>query len=462
MNKSPLTACLTALLLTACTQAPEPADDFDTDVIGIAERHLSADFWLSQARQADALLMDSTAIAAFNADAFARDDTMVALTELPAELPGALVHEMISGISKRSSYDRFLPDGRALNDADYATYAAALNLDALPETITPEFGLIVRRTDMRTFPTLDRVISGESSADLDRFQEHGLFPGEAVAILHQSADGGWLFVQSYNYAAWIEKDHVATGSRDEVLGFVAETDFLLVTGSKVHTNYDPQLPAVSEVQLDMGVRLPVFGASKVGHNLRGQNPYASHVVQLPTRTADGGLQFEYALIARSQDVRRGYLPYTRGNVIRQAFKFLGERYGWGHSYNGRDCTGFVSEVYKTFGIFMPRNSGDQGSSVIGDNARFADDTSFDDKRAVVDKLQIGALLYLPGHVAMYIGEDNGEPYIIHDVAGLSYIDGDDNYYRGLLHGVSVTPLLPLRLNEETRYLDRIYNIKTIR
>ena len=297
MSKSSLIACLSTLLLAACTQAPEPADDFDTDVIGIAERHLSADFWISRAPQADTLLMDSAAIAAFNADAFARDDTMVALTELPAQLPGTTVHEMISGISKRSSYDRFLPDGRALNDADYAAYTAALNLDALPETVTPEFGLIVRRTDMRTFPTNDRVISGESSADLDRFQEHGLFPGEAVAILHRSADGGWLFVQSYNYAAWIEQDRVATSSRDDVLAFIAEPDFLLVTGSKVHTNYDPQLPAVSEVQLDMGVRLPVYGASKVGQPRR------------KTADTDGGREAATRVRAdRSQPGRASRLP----------------------------------------------------------------------------------------------------------------------------------------------------------
>lgn len=462
MYRSLRIACLPALVLSACVQAPVQSNDFDTDVIGISEKHLSAGFWVAQSRHADAVLMTAPEIAAFNKNAFEQDATMVFLPTLPAQLSAATVSEMISSISRRPGYDRFLPDGRALNDADYAAYAAALNLDALTGPVSPDYGLIVRRTDMRTFPTRDRVISGESSADLDRFQEHGLFPGEAVAILHESADGAWLFVQSYNYAAWIEKDQVATGSRAEVLAFIATPDFLLVTGSKVRTNFDPHLPALSELQLDMGVRLPVVAASEVGHNLRGQNPYTSHVVKLPMRAADGNLQFKFALVARSQDVHRGYLPYTRENVIRQAFKFLGERYGWGHSYNGRDCTGFVSEVYKTFGIYMPRNSGDQGKSVLGENQRFPDDTTFEEKRDVVRTLQVAALLYLPGHVAMYIGNDQGQPYIIHDVAGLSYIDDNGDYYRGLLHGVSVTPLLPMRLNEETRYLDRIYNIKTIR
>ena len=121
-------------------------------------------------------------------------------------------------------------------------------------------------------------------------------------------------------------------------------------------------------------------------------------------------------------MHKGYLPYTRENITRQAFKFLGERYGWGHSYNARDCTGFVSEVYKTFGIFMPRNSGQQGLSSMGKNTRFTEDSSRQDKLDTFKSLDAGDLIYIPGHVMMYIGNVDDQPYVIHDVSGLSYID----------------------------------------
>ncbi|MEQ8207581.1 MAG: SH3 domain-containing protein [Woeseia sp.] len=461
MKQPIVTLLLSCVLLAACGHTPNVNTNFDTDVIGIEEQHLSTDFWLAKLKRPDAVLMDQAAILDFNKAAFNNDPTMVSLADYPQQLAGSTVAELITSISKPSSYDRFLPDGRALDANDYNRYLAALNLDAIPSTVRPAFGLIVARTNMRTFPTRDKVISAESSFDLDRFQEHALFPGEAVAVLHSSADGQWLFVQSYNYAAWIEKDRVATGERQRVIDFVAADNFLLVTGSKVYTNYNPHLPATSEVQLDMGVRLPLMSASEVGHNLHGQNPSASYVVRLPVRNDDGTLRIEPTLIGRGQDVRKGFLPYTHGNILRQAFKFLGERYGWGHDYNGRDCTGFVSEIYKSFGILMPRNSGDQGRSVAGDNVRLDDATTAAEKMPAVDALRPGAMLYLPGHVAMYIGDDRGQPYMIHDVAGLSYFDDNGQLYRGLLHGVSVTPLLPMQLSEETRYLDRIYNIKTI-
>lgn len=456
------TLILSSVMLAGCGHAPITSTSFDTDVIGIEEQHLNADFWLAKLRRPNAVLMDQAAIADFNKAAFSNDPTMVSLADYPQQLAGSTVAGLITAISKPSSYDRFLPDGRALNASDYDHYLAALNLNAIPALVQPAFGLIVERTDMRTFPTRDKVISAESSFDLDRFQEHALFPGEAVAILHTSTDGQWLFVQSYNYAAWIEKDRVARGERHTVFDFVGAESFLLVTGSKVHTNYNPHLAATSEVQLDMGVRLPLMTGSDVGHNLHGQNPYTSYIVRLPVRNDDGSLRIEPALIGRGQDVRRGYLPYTHGNVLRQAFKFLGERYGWGHDYNGRDCTGFVSEIYKSFGILMPRNSGDQGRSIAGDNIRFDEATTAAGKMPAINALRPGAMLYLPGHVAMYIGDDRGQPYIIHDVAGLSYYDDNGSLYRGLLHGVSVTPLLPMQLSAETRYLDRIYSIKTIK
>jgi cell wall-associated NlpC family hydrolase len=200
----------------------------------------------------------------------------------------------------------------------------------------------------------------------------------------------------------------------------------------------------------------------VNHNVHGQNPFASHIVRLPTRSGDGGLQFEPALVPRSQDVSVGYLPYTPENVIRQSFKFLGERYGWGHSYNARDCTGFVSEVYKSFGILMPRNSGDQGRSPIGENLAFTEETPASEKIEALRSLRPGSLIYIPGHVMMHVGDIDDQPYVIHDVYGLAYETADGGFYRGVLAGVSVTPLLPMRLSEQLSYVDRIYNVKEIR
>ena len=236
----------------------------------------------------------------------------------------------------------------------------------------------------------------------------------------------------------------------------------MITGDKVQTAFNPEVPALSELQLDMGIRIPLADPETVENSLYGQNPYTSYVVLLPLRNHKGRLEIKPALIARNKDVNQGFIPFTRENIIRQAFKFLGERYGWGHSYNGRDCTGFVMEVYKTFGIQMPRNTGQQGSGSFGENTRFTPESSREEKLKALESLDVGDLMYVPGHVLMYIGDVDGEPYVIHDVSVFRYIDENGELYRGTLNGVSVTPLVPLYGSEKSTYVDLIYNIKRVR
>jgi hypothetical protein len=437
---------------------------WSTDVIGITEMHLSENYWIERIENAGQVLKSQREIAAFNMQLFATDPHMVKLAEFPETLTREQITGQILAISKPHKHDLFDPAGQRLGTEGYAGYAANLGLENIPASTQVRFALAVERTDMRTWPTDDRWYreQEEQKQNLDRFQENGLFPGDALAVLHTSADGEWAFVQSYNYAAWVRNVFIATGERDLVLNYKSAKDFLAVTGDKVWTAFNTRVPALSELQLDMGIRVPLADVKRLDNDLYGQNPYTSHAVLLPARDPQGELAIKPALIPRSEDVNRGYLPFTRGNIIRQAFKFLGERYGWGHSNNARDCTGFVMEVYKSFGILMPRNTGQQGSGDFGENTRFTADSTREEKLQALERMDIGDLIYVPGHVLMYIGDVDGRPYVIHDVSIFRYTDEDGEYYEGTLNSVSVTPLLPLHGTRESTYVDLMYNIKRIR
>src|SRR5690606_30763851 len=96
--------------------------------------------------------------------------------------------------------------------------------------------------------------------------------------------------------------------------------------------------------------------------VNGQHPYTTHILRMPVRNDDGSLAFSPALLPRRLDSASDYLPLTPANLVRQGFKFLGERYGWGHSYDARDCSGFVSEIYRSMGVQLPRNTSAQAVS----------------------------------------------------------------------------------------------------
>jgi len=111
---------------------------------------------------------------------------------------------------------------------------------------------------------------------------------------------------------------------------------------------------------------------------------------------------------------------------------------------------------------MPRNTGQQGEGSFGENTRFTEQSSREEKLRALKNMDIGDLIYVPGHVLMYIGDVDGEPYVIHDVSVFRYTDENGEYYEGTLNSVSVTPLIPLYGSRESPYVDLIYNIKRIR
>ena len=457
-----LAACT---VLTACASRPDarPASAIPASaVVGVQDAQLKPEFWIARESSARHVVLDAEAIAAQNARLQQLDPSVHDLEKLPSTLAANEVKSWIEKLSVRPDHELFDGQGRALSATTLDELMGDLALDAVPPSQPVRFGMIVKRADLRTFPTLLRVFNSRDNTDIDRFQESALFPGTPVAVVHESRDRQWWFVVSPLYAAWIEKRFVAVGSAQQVFEYSRKTPYVVVTGPTVKTVFTPAEPEVSELQLDMGVRVPVLVNWPASKPVNGQHPYTAHVIELPIRGTDGSLRFVPALLPRTADTSNDYLSLNRTNLLRQGFKFLGERYGWGHSYNARDCSGFVSEVYRSFGVQLPRNTRDQATSPALNRIAFTSADDHEHRLAVLRDVQVGDLIYIPGHVMMVIGHDRGTPYVIHDTTGISYRDGTGAATRVVLNGVSVTPLTPLLFGGEQPLVDRITSILRVR
>ena len=430
-------------------------------VIGVEDAQLTPEFWLGRLRHPERIVLDRAAIATQNAKLLQLDDSLYDLRAMPGSLSREQVAGWIAALSERPTNPRFDVDGKPVSAAILDGLVDSLALAAIPQQQSTRYGLVVRRADLRTFPTALRVFSTQGETDIDRFQESAVFPGTPVVIAHESRDRDWWFVVSPRYAAWIEKQHVAEGSVTQVLGYGGKTPFRVISGASERTVFTREQPQVSQLPLDMGVRVPL-AEWPPDRPVNGQHPYTAHVVELPIHGSHGRLQLVPALLPKRADSAGDYLPLTQGNLIRQGFKFLGERYGWGHAYDGRDCSGFVSEVYRSMGVELPRNTRDQAVSPALNRQLFDAASSRPARMAAVQGLQVGDLVYIPGHVMMVIGRIDDHPYVIHDTNGAAYLGSDGKLHRMALNGVSVTPLLPLMFNERERYIDRITSIVRIR
>jgi|GEM_PF-515075 len=438
--------------------APGPTPTFQSDVPQLTESHLQLDYWLQKTAAAEQTLLSLAEIKRFNQHLINILPDVVDVFAEPDSYPAATVKKMIVDLSHASTNPRFNQVGQPLTTQHWRHYEQGLALAQLPTKVAASFALVTSRGSLRTFPTQDAVFSSATDQQLDRFQETAVFPGEALQVLHYSQDRQWAFVRHYHYNGWLATAHFALAKKSVVQQFVGATDFILITGAKASTNVTPEMPQASAVQLEMGVKLPRVRQHQPV--LHGQNAAFSYVVQLPIRNPDGMLQLVSALIARNQDVAEQYLPLTKANILGQAFKFLGERYGWGHDLNARDCSGFIGEVFRSFGFMLPRNTGSQGHVEFGAVRPLAG-ASLAEKKQSLLQAQAGDLIFMPGHVMLVLGQEQGETFVIHDVAGLHYFKDDGSYYDSRLNGVSITPLSPLQRNPQQSYIDGIYLLKSL-
>ena len=461
-----LAATMLALAFAGAPLQAREANDALTvppsGVLGVGEAQLTPAFWIGLQAEPDRVILDRAEIEAQNAKLLQLDPSMHDLRKLPATLSREQVSGWINAISERPTRQLYDVEGKPVPSATFDAMAADLALDKIPASQPARYGLIVQRAAFRAFPTDLRVFSSKGDTDIDRFQETAEFPGVPVVITHASADGQWLFVLSPRYAAWTRKENVAEGSAAQVFGYADKAPYRVITGASERTVFTRERPEVSQLQLDMSTRVPLASGLAPDQPVNGQTAYAAYTLELPWRDAAGKLQFSPALLQKNTDTASDYLPLTPANIIRQAFKFLGERYGWGHSYDGRDCSGFVSDVYRSMGVQMPRDTSKQSISPALEHRLFTDKDSREARIKAAHALQVGDLVYIPGHVMMVIGQLHGQPYVIHDVGGMSYRKADGSKAHVKLNAVSVTPLLPMLFNDKQTFVDRMTSIVRIR
>ena len=431
-------------------------------VVGVERAQLAPSFWLARLQQPDRVIMDARAVADYDARVQRLDPQVYDVRALPPSLDGRQVTAWIRALSTRPTKTMYDVHGQPVPAATLDALVDDLALDSVPTVQVVRHGLVVQRAALRNFPTMLRVFSRPGDTDIDRFQESAMVPGTPVAILHESRDHYWWFVEAPRYRAWVEKRYIAVGSAAQVFGYVDQAPWLVVTGASARTVFTPEQPAVSQLQLDMGTRVPLRPDWPVDQPVNGQGPSAAQVIELPVRQADGSLGFTEALLARTEDTQDAYLPLTQANIVRQAFKFLGERYGWGHAYDGRDCSGFVADVYRSMGVLMPRNTSAQAISPAANRTRFDASSTHAQRMRAVEHLQVGDLIYIPGHVMMMLGHLHGQPYVIHDVLDVSFLDASGGMRHVKLNQVSVTPLLPLMFNDRQSFVERMTSIVRIR
>ncbi len=376
-------------------------------------------FWIARHPFPDQVMMTSEEIQLLNQQIEKEMKLTRDIFQWPSPLVGeSLKKTLVDQMNYVSQQKFYLTNGRRLPVLDWdrfklRSHAAparfwqemveSMDLDNLPKTINPQYGVIVHYADQRVLPTLEGLYAKPFDIDFDELQNSTLDIGTPVVVVHTSRDGQWVYVVSKLSDGWITKDRVAMCSLDELKKNLSGA-FVVALRAKVDIFLDQGLTEYYDY-----VRMGVALSSSF-------EEISQDVVQVVCvqRDFNGRAVFKNAYVRR-KDINQGYLPYTPRQMIQQAFELLNTPYGWGGMYGEQDCSAFLQEIFASAGIFLPRNSSQQ--RLVGKSlGEFEQNVLTQKKQEILVKQGIGGMtvLGMNGHIMLFLGEVNGIPYAIHD------------------------------------------------
>ncbi|MGE5678450.1 MAG: SH3 domain-containing protein [Pseudomonadota bacterium] len=391
-------------------------------VSGIKPEMTDSDFWVKRLKDPDELIMTGDEIIAYNQKIV---EDMPEVYDLNA-YSSSLDKEELTGFINEYELpdsDMYGSDGRVLARDFFDQISANIDMAGIETSNPVLYGITVRKCNLRTFPT-DAVVYNSAANRLDRFQETACNLGEPMLILHESKDKEWAFVQLYNYRGWLKREDIAVAAdKKQLFDYTEAKDFVIAVDHCVIEDTDSK----EEIKLFMGTKMQLLE--------EGKDYYK---VAVPKRDGQGKLVLSDLYVARTEHLSKGYLDYTRSNIIRQAFKLQGTAYDWGGKADGYDCSSYIMSIYRTMGIRLARNAGQQ-SRTPGNETAFYGSDPMEQRLKKLEALQPGAVLYRPGHTMLYLGSFEGEQYIIHDFMGYSK-DTGTGMQHVQVYAVAVSPI----------------------
>jgi len=268
--------------------------------------------------------------------------------------------------------------------------------------------ITIRRTNVKALPTSaafyrDPKRVGEGFP-FDYNQNSALHINVPLYISHFSKDKRWAFVRASYAFGWIKITDLALVNHDFIKHFKND-NYAMTIKDNLRLYNDKNKPS-SIVKL--GALFPI---GKEG------NSYL-----MAKRNFKGQARIHKVKAESPKVIAKKPLPFTSQNVAMLAREFYGEPYGWGGSYECRDCSATTRDFLGAFGIFLRRNSGKQakdGKSITIKGLK----KRAKKKKIIKEAEPFRSLLHVPGHIVLYLGEYKGEPVIMHTYWGIRKNDG---------------------------------------
>jgi len=273
------------------------------------------------------------------------------------------------------------------------------NFKAYSSVLKP--AITLRHTDLKIYPTkqdfyYDPKRTGEGFP-FDYNQNSSVNINTPLLVSHYSKDKRWVYIRcSYAYG-WLPVKDIAFVTKSFKKKFmnhnyaVSIKDNLFIKDKNFKTI------------VKLGTIFPIDRKSKK--------------YMIASKNRKGYAQIKLVRTSKKWIVAKKPIAFTASNVALISKQLVGEPYGWGGKLEARDCSSLTKDFFAPFGIFLRRNSKQQ--SYDGKRVTKIRWLSAKKKKEIILRKAkpFRSLLYVGGHVTLYVGQKKGEPIILHNYWG---------------------------------------------
>ena len=297
-------------------------------------------------------------------------------------------------------------------------------------------------SDVRVLPTsspmfYDPKKQGEGFP-FDYNQNSAIKINTPIFLSHYSKDKAWVYMQSSTIGGWIKVSDIAFVDEEFIKSF--KTDLYSVAIKEKFPIYDNSF----REYVKLATIFPKFEDKYIIAKKDFQNNAIITYINLSPLS-----------------VQNMPIKFDSSNRIKIAQALLDEPYGWGGLLNNRDCSSFTQDFFIPFGKFISRNSKAQTK-----NGKYHDLSTFskEEKKEFIKQnaVPFSTLIYLKGHIMLYVGIKNNEPLVMHNMWSVRLKNRLGTKYRHIVGKTSITTLEPGKelkdFDEENNVLRQVLGI----
>ena len=300
---------------------------------------------------------------------------------------------------------------------------ANMNLPALfaSEYHTEQRAISVNNTYARSLPDLapdflHASLPGQGFP-FDNLQDSAIWAGTPLYVFGVSNDRAWSLVFTPDgYFSWVKSHDIAYVSPGFIRQWQEAARHRLVAITRTEV---PVVDTAQQFQFSgyVGAVFPMI-----------QRDSEQTAILIPVKNQGNQAMIKIGIID-SRAANPMPLAASPKNLVGIINQLKNRPYGWGGNFFFNDCSQEMKSLFTPLGIWLPRNSAQQ--SRMGTPLNLAN-SSVDERIAILKEKGHGlmTIIYIGGHVMLYIGNKDGDAITYQNVWGMSPENRDKRYVIG--------------------------------